>query len=129
MKIIAPFCIDDWFKVDFWKTEVLNVFLIMFFGISQLEILGLLMYALRHSGVFDTGSNCYGKQQQARINCVAGVSRSGGVGIVLSEYFNKYLENNEWDYEGFFIQNRQIIPNATVSRILKYELFGKSFSN
>lgn len=73
MKIIAPFCLDDWFKVDFWKTEVLNVFLIMFSGISQLEILGLLMYALRHSGVFYAGSNCYGKQQQARINCVAGV--------------------------------------------------------
>lgn len=69
------------------------------------------------------------KSKPLYVNCVAGVSRSGGVGIVLNEYFNKYLENNEWDYEGFFIQNRQIIPNATVSRILKYELFGKPFSN
>lgn len=63
------------------------------------------------------------------INCFAGVSRSGAVGMVLNEYFNRYLENNEWDYDTFFIQNRQIIPNATVSRILKYELFGKPFSN
>lgn len=69
------------------------------------------------------------KSKPLYVNCVAGVSRSGGVGIVLNEYFNKYLENNEWDYEGFFIQNRQILPNATVSRILKYELFGKPFSN
>lgn len=69
------------------------------------------------------------KSKPLYVNCVAGVSRSGGVGIILNEYFNKYLENNEWDYEGFFIQNRQIIPNATVSRILKYELFGKPFSN
>lgn len=69
------------------------------------------------------------KSKPLYVNCVAGVSRSGGVGIVLNEYFNKYLENNEWDYEGFFIQNRQIIPNATVSRLLKYELFGKPFSN
>lgn len=63
------------------------------------------------------------------INCFAGVSRSGAVGMVLNEYFNRYLENNEWDYDTFFIQNRQIMPNATVSRILKHELFGKPFSN
>lgn len=62
------------------------------------------------------------------VNCVAGVSRSGAVGIVLNEYFNRYLENNLKDYEDFFIFNRQIIPNATVSRILKNQLFGKPFT-
>ena len=45
----------------------------MFSGVGQPEILGLLVDALRHSGVFYTGSNDYGKQQQARINCGAGV--------------------------------------------------------
>lgn len=63
------------------------------------------------------------------VNCVAGVSRSGAVGIVLNEYFNRYLENNLKDYEDFFIFNRQIIPNATVSRILKNQLFGKPFTS
>ena len=73
VKITAPFRLDDWFKVNFRKTKVLNIFLIVFSGVSQAEILGLLVNALRHSGVFNAGSNYYGKQQQARIKCSAGV--------------------------------------------------------
>ena len=73
VEITAPFCLDDWFKIDFGKTKVFIVLLIVFSGVGQPEILGLLVDALRHSGVFYTGSNDYGKQQQARINCGAGV--------------------------------------------------------
>ena len=67
------------------------------------------------------------KNKTLYVNCHAGVSRSGAVGIVLNEYFNRFLEDNKNDYEYFFENNKQIIPNSTVSRILKYELFGKPF--
>lgn len=67
------------------------------------------------------------KNKTLYVNCHAGVSRSGAVGIVLNEYFNRFLEDNKDDYEYFFENNKQIIPNSTVSRILKYELFGKPF--
>lgn len=69
------------------------------------------------------------KNKTLYVNCHAGVSRSGAVGIVLNEYFNRFLENNKDDYEYFFENNKQIIPNSTVSRILKYELFGKPFQS
>ena len=69
------------------------------------------------------------KNKTLYVNCHGGVSRSGAVGIVLNEYFNRFLEDNKNDYEYFFENNKQIIPNSTVSRILKYELFGKPFQS
>ncbi|MBR3708779.1 MAG: hypothetical protein IKM17_07205 [Lentisphaeria bacterium] len=69
------------------------------------------------------------KDKTLYINCHAGVSRSGAVGLILNEYFNRFLEYNDVDYKDFFEHNRQIIPNATVSKILKYELFGKPFQS
>lgn len=69
------------------------------------------------------------KDKTLYINCHAGVSRSGAVGLILNEYFNRFLDDNKDDYKDFFENNRQIIPNATVSSILKYELFGKPFQS
>ncbi|MBO4647085.1 MAG: hypothetical protein J5806_02900 [Lentisphaeria bacterium] len=58
------------------------------------------------------------------INCGAGISRSGAVGEVLNDYFNKYLERNELDDEYFRRLNRQIQGNPLVRRILREVLFG-----
>lgn len=62
------------------------------------------------------------------INCGAGISRSGAVGEVLNDYFNKYLERNELDDEYFRRMNRQIQGNPLVRRILREALFGRAFS-
>ena len=59
------------------------------------------------------------------INCGAGVSRSGAVGEVLNEYFNRYLESNAADDEYFRRLNPQILPNPRVRRVLHDALFGK----
>lgn len=59
------------------------------------------------------------------VNCDAGISRSGAVGFCLNEYFNKYLENNQEDYEFFMQENYQISPNPLVKRLLTNKLFGE----
>lgn len=61
------------------------------------------------------------------VHCDAGVSRSGAVGMVLNEYFNKFLTANRLDYEAFQMNNSHILPNPLVTRILKNELFGPMF--
>lgn len=58
------------------------------------------------------------------VNCGAGISRSGAVGEVLNDYFNKYLERNELDDEYFRRLNPQIQGNPLVRRILREALFG-----
>ena len=52
------------------------------------------------------------------VHCTAGISRSGAVGEVLSWYFNRYLETNTADDEDFVENNRQILPNTIVRRIM-----------
>ena len=52
------------------------------------------------------------------VHCTAGISRSGAVGEVLNWYFNRYLENNTADDEDFEQNNRQILPNTIVRRIM-----------
>ena len=59
------------------------------------------------------------------VNCGAGISRSGAVGEVLNDYFNRYLEFNAADDEYFRRMNRQILGNPLVRRILREALFGK----
>ena len=58
------------------------------------------------------------------VNCGAGISRSGAVGEMLNDYFNKYLERNELDDEYFRRLNRQIQGNPLVRRLLRAALFG-----
>ena len=52
------------------------------------------------------------------VHCTAGISRSGAVGEVLNWYFNRYLERNTQDDEDFTQNNRQIMPNFIVRRIM-----------
>ena len=52
------------------------------------------------------------------VHCTAGISRSGAVGEVLNWYFNRYLESNTADDEDFELNNRQIMPNTIVRRIM-----------
>ena len=59
------------------------------------------------------------------VNCGAGVSRSGAVGEMLNDYFNKYLEFNAPDDEYFRRLNPQIQGNPPVRRILRDALFGR----
>ena len=52
------------------------------------------------------------------VHCTAGISRSGAVGEVLNWYFNRYQETNTADDEDFELNNRQIMPNTIVRRIM-----------
>lgn len=52
------------------------------------------------------------------VHCTAGISRSGAVGEVLNWYFNRYLETNPEDDADFTRNNRQILPNSIVRRIM-----------
>ena len=52
------------------------------------------------------------------VHCTAGISRSGAVGEVLNWYFNRDLEYNAADDEDFTQNNRQILPNFIVRRIM-----------
>ena len=52
------------------------------------------------------------------VHCAAGISRSGAVGEVLNWYFNRYLTDNETDYNDFIQNNHQILPNPIVRRIM-----------
>ena len=61
------------------------------------------------------------------VHCDAGVSRSGAVGYLLNEYFNKFLKMNRIDNEAFRMNNSHIMPNPEVMRILKIEMFGIPF--
>jgi len=45
------------------------------------------------------------------IHCMAGISRSGGVGLFINDYFNQ-------DYNVFMNKNPYVRPNAKVSRLL-----------
>ena len=52
------------------------------------------------------------------VHCAAGISRSGAVGEVLNWYFNRYLTDNKTDYNDFIRNNRQILPNPLVRKIM-----------
>ena len=52
------------------------------------------------------------------VHCAAGISRSGAVGEVLNWYFNRYLTDNQTDYDDFTQNNHQILPNPLVRKIM-----------
>ena len=60
------------------------------------------------------------------VHCDAGVSRSGAVGYLLNEYFNKFLSDNRVDRNYYETENC-VMPNPEVVRILKNELFGTDY--
>ena len=64
------------------------------------------------------------KTKSLFINCQAGISRSGAVGIVLNDYIN-YMQNGcikNRDWFEFFEINTRIRPNAYIARVLKKTL-------
>lgn len=63
------------------------------------------------------------------VHCAAGISRSGAVGYMLNEWFNKYLTINKSDDQMFRMNNNHIMPNPEVIRILKRKMFGTEFLN
>ena len=65
---------------------------------------------------------CSGDLRPIIVHCSAGISRSGAVGEVLNWYFNRYLEDNQEDYQRFQIMHRDLVPNAHVRRLLLAEL-------
>lgn len=52
----------------------------------------------------------------AIVHCMAGISRSGAVGLFINDYF-------DLDYERFKRDNPQIAPNQKVFRLLKNEWY------
>lgn len=61
------------------------------------------------------------------IHCDAGVSRSGAVGYMLNEWFNKFQKLNKIDNEFFKMENSHIMPNPLVVRLLKNKFFGNDY--
>ena len=53
------------------------------------------------------------------IHCTEGVSRSGAVGTVLNEYFNRQVADRPEDYRCFFADNPRIMPNPNVLKIMQ----------
>lgn len=64
-------------------------------------------------------------QKDFYVHCDAGISRSGAIGFLLNEYFNKFLFNNKEDNSFFVRNNRQIFPNPEVKKILRKRMFGE----
>lgn len=69
------------------------------------------------------------EEKMIYVHCDAGVSRSGAVGYILNEWFNKYLTNNEEDNKYFLWKNAHIMPNPLVLRLLKNELFEINYND
>ena len=70
-------------------------------------------------------ANCANHSNELYVHCDAGISRSGAVGYMLNEWFNKYIETNSEDNKFFLQKNPHIMPNPLVVKILKQEFFGK----
>lgn len=62
------------------------------------------------------------QSKELYVNCAAGISRSGAVGDVLNDYFNRYPNFNAIDDYYFKQYNRQILPNPLVRNLL-YKVF------
>lgn len=106
-KNVLKLCFDDTTTADLDKTLIL----------FDEDIAHRIAAFVRH---IDTTRELF-------VNCAAGISRSGAVGEVLNDYFNRYLENNETDNEYFKAHNRQICGNPLVRRILRNVLFDSAF--
>jgi len=64
------------------------------------------------------------------IECVAGIHRSAAFGVILNEYFNHFLMNNEDDFNSFIVDNSEISPNSLLKKLIKIiriPLFGEDY--
>ena len=56
------------------------------------------------------------------VQCTAGISRSGAIGVAFDEFFNVREERNPADHDYFVARNPQVRPNALVMRIMREAL-------
>ena len=56
------------------------------------------------------------------VQCTAGISRSGAIGVALDEFFNLRGGRNPADHEYFAAHNPQVRPNALVLRLMREAL-------
>lgn len=61
------------------------------------------------------------------VQCTAGISRSGAIGVALDEFFNLRGNRNLADHEYFVAKNPQVRPNALVLRLMR-EALAKTLS-
>ena len=85
-------------------------------------------HALKIHNFIKDIENCVNHANEMYVHCDAGVSRSGAVGYMLNEWFNKFIKKNREDNEFFIQNNHHIMPNPLVVRILKQEFFGNDYS-
>ena len=62
------------------------------------------------------------------IHCDAGISRSGAIGYMLNEYFNKFINENDEDNMFFINENKHILPNPFIISTLKRQLFKTDYN-
>lgn len=53
------------------------------------------------------------------VQCTAGISRSGAIGVALDEFFNVREGRNPADHDYFVSRNPQVRPNALVLRVMR----------
>ena len=56
------------------------------------------------------------------VQCTAGISRSGAIGVAFDEFFNVRGGRNPADHEYFLARNPQVRPNALVLRLMRETL-------
>lgn len=88
---------------------------------------GLILFNEEHAKQIHAFVDSISREKPFYVHCDAGVSRSGAVGYLLNEYFNKFKELKRIDNEAFINNNREILPNPLVVRILKREFFGTDY--
>lgn len=115
---------------DKYRLPVVNSCLrLIFDDITKAEE-GFVLFDTEHADKIIHFIESIDQSKDLYVNCAAGISRSGAVSYCLNEYFNKYLDNNVHDYELFFKNNSQIMPNPHVKKVLHNTLFGQpDYSN
>lgn len=56
------------------------------------------------------------------VQCTAGISRSGAIGVAFDEFFNVRDNRNPADHEFFIARNPQVRPNSLVLRLMREAL-------
>lgn len=106
-----------------------NVLPLQFDDVSEVDLDGLHFSETHAEEIVKFIKEINKTDKPIYVHCDAGVSRSGAVGYMLNEWFNKYIENNSDDVQKFKENNPHILPNPLVVRLLKNAMFGKPFMN
>ena len=107
-----------------------NVLQLCFDDVTENESLGI-HFSQNHAMsvmdfIKDIPANSY---KLFYVHCDAGISRSGAIGYMLNEYFNKFLKNNKEDNRFFQTNNLHILPNPEVVRVLKKVMFNINYEH